>query len=188
MMESGSAITSASSLSTLGWISSSPMDMRQSSWSTRSLTVSSWIVGGFVCSQAKTTRSESRLPGQRVKFSDLEMVEFRILRGMAVQIRSVQLSLIFKDCLIQAQEWSIPMNKKSIKGGRRPALMNRGPHKTQTIKRQHLRNGSSVRWNTETLSKHADVMGSRKPKLTLRCLLVEALKGNKEELDKYFSS
>lgn len=107
---------------------------------------------------------------------------------MAVQIRSVQLSLIFKDCLIQAQEWSIPMNKKSIKGGRRPALMNRGPHKTQTIKRQHLRNGSSVRWNTETLSKHADVMGSRKPKLTLRCLLVEALKGNKEELDKYFSS
>lgn len=66
--------------------------------------------------------------------------------------------------------------------------MNRGPHKTQTIKRQHLRNGSSVRWNTETLSKHADVMGSRNPKLTFRCLLVEALKGNKEELDKYFSS
>lgn len=98
----------------------------------------------------------------RLRFSDLEMVEFRILcgiknnksgsqhwtlwksllrfpvgrftYGMAVQ-RSVQDSwLIFKNCLIQAQEQSIPVNRKPIKGGRRPASMNRGPHKTLTLK------------------------------------------------------
>lgn len=39
MMQSGLAVTSASSLCTLGWILSGPMDLWQSIWSSTSLTV-----------------------------------------------------------------------------------------------------------------------------------------------------
>lgn len=106
---------------------------------------------------------------------------------MAVQ-RSVQDSwLIFKNCLIQAQEQSIPVNRKPIKGGRRPASMNRGPHKTLTLK-GNIWEVEAASDGIQRLSKHAGVMGSRKPKLTWSCFLVEAVKGNKEGLYKYFRS
>lgn len=49
-MERGSAITSASYLSTIGWIPSGPMHLWQSRCSSRSLTLSTWIVGCLFCS------------------------------------------------------------------------------------------------------------------------------------------
>jgi len=48
-------------LSTLGWIPSSPTDLWWSTWSSRSLTVSVWILEGLLCSPSQTSRSGGRV-------------------------------------------------------------------------------------------------------------------------------
>ena len=63
---------------------------------------------------------------RRADFALFKDLLGRVLWDKALEERGGQESwLIFKDYLLQAQESSIPMNKKSGKNAKRPAWMNK---------------------------------------------------------------
>jgi len=87
-----------------------------------------------------------------------------IPRYTCLEIREFQeIWLILKAHLLNAQEWSILMNRKSSKGSRRPAWINK--QLLTQLRYRRGKKGQVIRRNTETLSEHAGIRLG-KPKTT----------------------
>ena len=83
-------------------------------------------------------------------FRRLQFEPFRDLLGripweMVLERRRVQESwLVFKDYLFQSQEWSIPISRKSNKGGRRPT-----PKTKMLLTKLKCKNKAYKRWKQD---------------------------------------
>jgi len=112
----------------------------------------------------------------RTKTLDFRRVDFNLFRLLLERIpwvvvqerRGIQRSwLIFKDHLLQVQEWSIPTCRSSSKGSRRPAWVSKQVLAKPKHKKKAHRGGSRGRppvRNTETLLECAGVgLGKSKP-------------------------
>ncbi|KAK4811175.1 hypothetical protein QYF61_019806 [Mycteria americana] len=141
--------------------------------------------------------------------SDHEMVEFKILKGReeefglfndllgrlpwdkALEGRGAQeSSLIFKDHLLQAQERSIPTNRKSGKNTRRPAWMNKKLLAKLRNKKEAYRGWKQGRVTREEYRNTVQTCRDevRKAKAQLELNLARDVKGNKKGFYKYISS
>ena len=95
------------------------------------------VRGSFGCSDHEMIEFRILKEGNKAKSSitasGFRRADFGIFRDLfgrspqeTILERGVQKScLIFKDHLLQTQEWSIPTSQESSKGNRRPAWMNK---------------------------------------------------------------